>query len=282
MISLGVRKLRAAGKHFVCNILGEPGLPRIIKAEDPEAVVCYRPHVLSTHDGDPENRGNWISGQAWLDMIWPEIVQIGPQYVDYWVLANEWGANVTSLDFVHNFANFYCQLIDACRGRQIKCTVCDFASGHPGWPEIPDEAKWLLALVPLFQKASQYGFPVGWHTYDLLDKYGQRMPRSITLTRFKAYVAQFPNLMIIGTEGGNSTKDGTPDDGMFRGDDKRPTTSKQYMQEHYALIKDESQYLAECWWEICWPDMHRDPEANWALDDWESIWDWYVGFMCAN
>lgn len=282
MIRLGVRRLWAAGKHFVCNILGEPGLPRIIKSEDPEAIVCYRANVTGTHDADPENGGNWLAGQQRLDACWSEMQQVGLDVVDYWVLANEWGANVTGLDFVQKFVRFYCQLIDACLARHVKCTICDFASGHPGYPTIPHEAQWLEQLIPLFRKAEAAGIPVGWHTYDLLDEHGNRMPREITLTRFEAYVAQFPNLVIIGTEGGNSTKDGTPDDGMFRGDDKRPTTSKEYMQQHYALVKDKPQLMAICWWEICWPDMHRGPEANWALDDWTSIWDWYVEFMCTN
>ncbi len=277
MIRLGVRKFKAIDKRAVVNVLGEPGLPAIIKAEDPEALVCYR-FAYTTHDPDPEAMG-WPHGSQLLDMRWDEMQQIGLHNVDYWILCNEWGGNVSSVDFITRFCKFYRELIDACIARGVKCTICDFASGHPGLPTISAEAAWYEPLRDLFAYAAAHGFAVGWHVYDLLDRYGNRMPRDLTLTRFSSFVAEFPNLIIIGTEGGNATKDGTSDDGMFRADNKLPTTTKQYMKQHAAYVKGNLWSI--CWWELCWPEQHTNAEANWALDDWTSIWWWYVDWMCS-
>lgn len=268
-----MRKCQTAGIKLVFTIIGEPGLPKAIKAIMPGAIICYR-LVYGTHDSWPFTTGQ--NGKQWLDQRWPEIAQV--QGVDYWVLSNEWLDNRQPASVVQAFTDFYCQLIDACLERGIKCTVGDFSAGTPGWPGDPYEGHYLPILDKLFRKAEAAGFPVGWHLYDLLDQWGQRMPRAVSVARFRAYIEDYPNLIIIGTEGGNATKDGTTQDGMYRGE-----ISKQYIMDFADLVWNDRQLWSINWWEATNPDLHRDnPEARWDLDDIFPILPWFFDWLISE
>lgn len=238
----------------------------------PDALICYR-FAYSTHDPSPFETGE--SARDYLAKRLPAIRQISG--VDYWVLVNEWLDNEQPASTVQKFTDFYCDLIDACRAQGIKCTVGDFSAGTPGWPGDPAEGHYLPILDKLFKKAEQYGFPVGWHLYDLLDRFGQRMPRIVSVLRYRAYIKDYPNLLIIGTEGGNAAHDNRAEPGMFRPD------SLDYMKTFADLIKDDKQLAGICWWEVTDPALHRNnAEARWDLDDWTPIlpafFDWSASY----
>jgi len=243
----GLRGLLPSDAQYVLNMRGE--ITPLIKHTSLRGAVAY----------------SFANGADWFEKWWnAEYSQV--QGVDYFSFANEWFLNGQSRERVSGFAQFYIELMEACRTHGVVCTVGDFSVGTPGLPSIPQEANDIEWLAPMFDTAQRLGMPANFHTYDLPDPTGGIMPREYTWLRWLPYVKRWPNLRIWGGEAGPEGS------GLFR--DDAPVRIQTYADVMWNLLNLE----AGCWWCICDPVVQKNPEGDWSGDDWTPILPWYFSW----
>ncbi len=270
MILAGVRHVQAAGKRLVFTIVNESGLPKAIKAIMPAALVFYRP-VFSAHDPTPRTEG-WPSGESWFNRLWPHMQPV--EGVDAWIFANEAHApgNKEGAEVIRRFNQFYEELVVACAKRSLVCTVGDFPPGKPGHPSLPDEAHYLPLIQGMLSAAEEHGMWLNYHAYCLTTAGATDMQdgggAAFSTMRWEIMAEGRPRLKIVGGETANAGKDATGREGVFR-------SATPALQEQFARMILASQYgsqfAAGCWWQICDPDAHRNPEADWSKDDFTPV-----------
>lgn len=243
----------------------------------PDAIIIWR-RVYTGHD--PLPWGDYNSplphGADWFRQWWnAEYSAVGG--VDYFILTNEGWNNEMPSEVVKRIGTFYMQAIDEAirHNTMINGLVCN--AGTPGLPSLPTEAHYIDDLGPCLQHMVDTKTPFDYHAYDLLDRNGKLMDRSVSMQRYKAYTAKYPGLKVIGGEGGNAAKADDPNyAGMFG-----PWTQGYFQLEHDLLKNDPNvEFIAH--WCICDPAVQRNPEGFWAADDWFPILGWFFDWVISQ
>jgi hypothetical protein len=198
----GAAYLRSKGKHLCITIVNEPGLPVLIKAVDPQALIFYR-LVFTDHDPSPLSwDGYWSTGYAWFLKFWAVYKNIPG--VDVWIFCNEWISKDWSAEATRRFGEFYKELVDACHSNGVVCTVGDFAVVTP--------ELWQIGILEsMLVEAERLGMWLNYHCYSSQKAEGNTdmaFESEWFAMRWQKYVVKFPRLKVLGGETGNSGGNG--------------------------------------------------------------------------
>lgn len=230
-----------------------------VKSLSPTTYVVYR-HWIGEDSFNPAtaNPERWESGEEWLQRFLPHLDGVSANAFQF---ANEWYKDALRRGGAARYAQFYVELMEACRRRGIRCTVGDFNVGHVEPDELP-------ALAPLFEVAENLGMVLNYHAYSTAEGDDTDMHESAEFyaLRWTKWVRAYPKLRVLLGEAGK----------YFAPRFVNTALTLRMMRDHAQQLEPYAdQLIGSCWWTLA------GHPGGWEADDFTlaliAVRDWLLG-----